>query len=243
MEQNNTVRQTAGDPAPAEKKKGGKWPVVLLAVLCAVLLLAPPVITALGGAGAFLYTQLLVPKTYKAEVKFCAGSEDTGTSYFDYDRSLAPQLVELLNVRAFYDEVATKLNSVGKKEYTGSDVQGMVEFGVVEETDIFYARVTAKDPVEAYNVAVAVAECAPQRISEMRSNDTLMVASMPIVPTSPASPSVLNNTVYGALIGAAAGAIFGILGLAAGVALILCLALPRRARPEKTPDPSLQSDK
>ena len=194
------------DRKPYEKGKIEKVEINLKTLLDWIMkgIVFIVVITLLAGTGAFLYTRYFVPKTYKAEVKFCAGSEDTGngTSGFNYYKSVAPQLVELLNVREFYDEVAVKLSSIGEKEYTGSDVQGMVKFsGVVEETSIFYARVTAKEPTEAYNVAVAVAECAPDRIKAKRSSDTLMVASMPVVPTSPASPNVRNNTVYGALAG------------------------------------------
>ena len=55
------------------------------------------VVTLLAGAGTFLYTKYFISPTYRAEVKFCADSEDPGSAGISYYKSVAPQYVELLN--------------------------------------------------------------------------------------------------------------------------------------------------
>ena len=160
------------------------------------------VVTLLAGAGAFLYTKYFVAPTYRAEVKFCADSEDRGNAGMTYYKSVAPQYVELLNVNEFYQMVADELLNTRQKFYETSQIRRMVNFsGVVEDTSVFYARVTAPDAQEAYDVAYAVAAAAPKRIQSLRGEDSLMVASMPQKPSSPASPSVRNNTIYGLFAG------------------------------------------
>lgn len=160
------------------------------------------VVTLLAGAGAFLYTKYFVSPTYRTEVKLCAASEESGNAGITYYKSVAPQYVELLNVTEFYKMVGEELLNTKQKAYDTAKIQRMVSFsGVVTDTSVFYARVTAGSPQEAYDVAVAVANCAPRRIRALRSGDTLMVASMPLMPTSPSSPNIRNNTVYGVLAG------------------------------------------
>ena len=159
-------------------------------------------VTLLAGGAAFLFTKLFIPPTYRAQVKFCADSEESGNADITYYKSSAPVYVELLNVSEFYKMVADELLDTTQKAYDTAKIQRMVTFsGVVADTSVFYARVTAGSPQEAYDVAVAVANCAPRRIKSLRSGDTLMVASMPSMPTSPASPNIRNNTVYGLLAG------------------------------------------
>lgn len=160
------------------------------------------VVTLLFGAGAFLYTKYFVAPTYKTEVKFCADSAESVNAGITYYKSVAPQYVELLNVNEFYRMVAEELLTTRQKAYDEAKVRGMVSFsGVVEDTSVFYARITAGSAQDAYDVATAVASCAPRRISSLRSSDTLMVASMPLMPTSPSAPNIRNNTIIGLIIG------------------------------------------
>ncbi len=162
------------------------------------------VVTLLAGAGTFLYTKYFVSPTYRAEVKFCADSEDPGSAGISYYKSVAPQYVELLNVNEFYQMVAEELFTTKQKTYSSTQIRRMVSFsGVVEDTSVFYSRVNATNAQDAYDVAYAVASCAPRRIQGLRSEDTLMVASMPTVPTSPSAPNIRNNTIYGLFAGLA----------------------------------------
>ena len=162
------------------------------------------IITLLAGTGDLLYSKYFVSPTYRAEVKFCADSEDPDGAGISYYKSVAPQYVELLNVNEFYQMVAEELlNSKGKR-YEPSQIRRMVSFsGVVEDTSVFYARVSAGDQDEAYAVAYAVAVAAPKRILDIRGEDTLMVASMPQRPTAPSSPNIRNNVIYGLFAGLA----------------------------------------
>ena len=160
------------------------------------------VITLLAGAGAFLYTKYFVSPTYRASVKFSANPGESGTSGLTYYKSVAPEYIEFLNVHEFYSMVADHLLETKQKAYSSSQIQRMVKFSsVVAETSAFYASVKAASAQEAFDVAEAVAYCAPQRIKEIRSSDKLMVASMPRVPGAPASPNVRNNTIYGLIAG------------------------------------------
>lgn len=162
------------------------------------------VVTLLSGAGAFLYTKYFIAPSYRTQVKLCAASEETGNAGITYYKSVAPQYVELLNVPEFYQMVAEELLATKQKAYDAAKIQRMVSFSnVVENTSVFNANVTAGSQQEAYDVAVAVADCAPRRIKSMPTGDALMVASMPVYPTSPSSPNIRNNTVFGLLAGMA----------------------------------------
>lgn len=160
------------------------------------------IVTLLTSVGAFVYTKYFVAPTYSAEVKFCADSEETGINGLAYYKTLAPQYVELLNVNEFYKMVADELLSTKQKSYEPEKIRRMVSFsGVVEDTSVFYARVSANSAQEAYDVACAVAAAAPDRIFELKSEETLMIASMPTLPSSPSAPNIRNNTIYGFLAG------------------------------------------
>ena len=160
------------------------------------------VVTLIAGAVAFLYSKYLITPTYRASVKLCASSSDLDSTMINYYQQVAPQYVELLNVNAFYEMVAEELLKNSKGYFSPGRLQSAISFSaVVENTGVFYARVTTNDPQTSYDIAEAVAACAPLRIKELKPNDVLIVVTPPQRPTSPASPNISRNTLYGALFG------------------------------------------
>lgn len=160
------------------------------------------VVTLVTGVGTFLYTKFFVRPTYQSSVKFSANPGDSGNNGLTYYKSVAPEYIEYLNVHEFYQLVADQLLVDKHENYEPSQVQSMVTFsGVVEETSAFYAYVKAGSAQQAMDVAEAVAKCAPERIKSLRSTDTLLVSSYPQPATSPSSPNLINNTIFGLIAG------------------------------------------
>ena len=158
-------------------------------------------VTLVAGAGAFLYTKYFIAPSSRAEVKFCVDSESAGLTF---DKTVAPLYVEFLKVNEFYEMVSEELVLRGLP-LKASAVRHMVSIsGVVEDTSVFYARVTASSAQEALEVAEVVAKCAPERIGQLPNKGTsaaLIVASNPTLPSAPFSPNIGNNTIYGLMIG------------------------------------------
>lgn len=160
------------------------------------------IISILAGGAAFAYSKFVVMPVYRSNVKLCADSSDTDSQFINYYKAIAPQYIELLNVTEFYQMVAEEALRTTGEVYTAPQIAGMVSFSsVVEETGVFYVTVSSSDPQKAYHVAAAIAEKAPERISDLKPSDKLSVVSYPVLAASPSSPNVMNNTVIGFLLG------------------------------------------
>jgi len=156
------------------------------------------VITLVFGVSVFAYTKYFVQPTYTAQVKFFAGGDNRGNS----GQSLAPQCVEVLNVNEFYDLVAKELLADTGVTVTPSGIASTIRFSsIIEDTSFFRVTVTANDPTLAYNIALAVAEQAPERVGQFEELGSLGISSHPVLPTSPSGPNVARNTLLGILVG------------------------------------------
>lgn len=159
------------------------------------------------GAASFAWTKYMVEPTYQSKVKLAANSMDTDSQLINYYITIAPQYIEFLNVSEFYQMVADEVLAEHNKLYTAKEVGSMVSFSaVVENTGVFFVTVSGHDPQEVFNLASAIAKCAPDMIKNQKSSDVLSVISQPILPTSPTSPSISKNTAIAAFFGAALAA-------------------------------------
>ena len=91
-------------------------------------------------------------------------------------------------------------------DYAGVDrnykeLRDMIEAAPVNSTEIFEVVVTSPDPEEAEAIADAIAEILPKRIKDIIEGSSAKVVDSAVLPSEPSSPSYINNTVIGFLLG------------------------------------------
>ena len=78
----------------------------------------------------------------------------------------------------------------------------------VDETEVFTVTITHEDPETAAHLANAVAEVAPDAITEFVEGSSTKIIDYAKVPTSRSSPSRSRNAILGCLVGGAVAALY-----------------------------------
>ena len=157
------------------------------------------VVSIVFGIGAFIYNSYFVSPTYVAQVKFYASGMETSPTL---GTSVAPQYVEFLNVNEFYEMVSKDLLADTGVDLSPKDISLMLKFSsVVEETSSFFVSVSAADPNLAYNVALSVAEKAPEQVDSFADVGVLEVIENPTLPTVSSGASSLKMGFVGLIFG------------------------------------------
>ena len=156
----------------------------------------------LFGAAAFVYSKHFVKPVYQSTIKFFVDSTATDSQMINYYIAVAPQYIQLLNVNEFYEMVADELLREEGVVTTSAAIASKVSFSQpTEGTGVFWATVKSNDPHDAYLVASAVAQLAPERIMQLKPGDRLGVAEQPHESHQKVSPNVTRNTLLGVIIG------------------------------------------
>lgn len=168
------------------------WLIVLVSVAMAVLILLGTIflITPQYESAAMFYVNNNAFSV--GDASFSLSSGDLSTS-----RNLVESYIVILNTRETIKDVI---------DYAGvsrsyEEVTKMIAAGAVNETEIFEVVVTSPDPVEAEQIASAIAYILPKRISSIIEGTSAKVADAAVVPVKPSSPSYTNNTIIGFLLG------------------------------------------
>lgn len=157
------------------------------------------VVSVVFGVGAFIYNSYFVAPVYEANVKFYASGMETSPTL---GNSVAPQYVEFLNVNEFYEMVSKDLLADTGVNLTPNEIAKMLKFSsVVEETSSFFVVVRAADPNLAYNVALSVAEKAPEQVDGFADVGVLEVIENPTLPTVSSGASSLKVCLIGLILG------------------------------------------
>lgn len=164
--------------------------ILIISILCALC--------------SFFITNFFIPKTYKTSVKLYVKSAYDGSSGYDslqshkYAQNLVATYIQMLDTNVFY----TSLSKALDEKYTASQLDAMVSFVAIDETEIFEATVVTKNPTEAKNIADAVAVTAPDIISQLNNNDAqLKIVDGASVPKSPTSPNLIKNVLIAFFVG------------------------------------------
>lgn len=168
------------------------WLVILIAVLCA--------------AAVFAFTFFCVTPQYESTTMFYVNNNsvsigDASVSISSADLTAAKSLVDSYIVIL---KTRTTLNDVC--DYAGvsrsySELKGMISASSVNSTEIFQVVVTSPDPAEAEKIAHAIAYILPKRIGSIIEGTSAQVVDSAVVATSPSSPSYVQNTLIGFMVG------------------------------------------
>lgn len=163
----------------------------------------------IGGLGAFCATKFLVTPLYTSTTTMYVNNKVIGESekvnaISGSDLSTSQKLISTYSQIAQTPEVLEQVIQKLKLDMSVGQVRSMLAFGAVGETEIMKITATSEDPQLAANIANAVAEFAPGRISSVIKIDESSVSVLePAKPAGgPSSPNVMKNSLMGALAGA-----------------------------------------
>lgn len=153
---------------------------------------------------SYCTTILFLKKTYTSSVKLYVSANYTDTnanedlSTYTYTSKLVATYIEMLDTNKFYTAVSEQLNN----KYTPSQLQSMISFTSVENTEIFKAMVISEDPTEAKKIADAVSEVAPKTIADLLVNNyQLKIVDEATIPKNATSPNLVQNVIFAFLAG------------------------------------------
>ena len=168
------------------------WLIGIVAVLCAVL-------TLVG-------TVLFVAPKYDSSTMFYVNNSSLSLEDMDFSistgdisasKSLVKTYIVILNSRETLNDV---IDYAGVNR-TYSQVKGMIQAEAVDSTEVFQVTVTSDDPVEAEQIADAIAYILPKRISKIIQGTTAVVVDSAILPKGSSAPNYTQNTLVGFLVG------------------------------------------
>ena len=151
----------------------------------------------------FLVNNFLVTPLYKASVKLYVNNNKTALSdnlnYSDINAStmIIPTYTQLFSSQTVLQTVADKLGN----KYTTDDLAAMMDITSADETQIISLNITYSDPEIALIVANAIADNAPEKITDIMGGGSIKVVDYAKLPESPCSPNVSKNTLLGFVIG------------------------------------------
>ena len=124
-------------------------------------------------------------------------------SDIDSSRSMAATCTELLNTRSYLQYVS---NVTGGK-YTWEEIGSMMTVAPVNETELLSVSVTAGSPDDAYNIASAIINKAPEQLGTIFISGDIEVIDEADYPELPVSRGVVKNTGIGFMAGLVVGCI------------------------------------
>ncbi len=151
---------------------------------------------------AFLLSAFIMSPVYTCEMKFRVNVSNAGMlNLTDSARlvTLVTDVIERIKADAFYNLASANTGGY----FSAGDVEKRVQFTLVEEATVFWMSVTASTPEEAFLLAQAVEQAAPEHIrnnGEIYAIQNLVLAKYP---QSPSGPSVMKYTIVGFVLGAA----------------------------------------
>ena len=156
---------------------------------------------AIGGAAAFAWTACFIKPVYKtsAEIYVVSASNNSVVNLTDLQigNTVKTDYMELMLSRPVLEKVIESLN-VNK---TVSEIRSMVSITNKADTRILQIAATSTDPQLATDVANELATQSILLLPEIMENEPPNLVSTALFPTAPAGPSIVKNTLLGAILG------------------------------------------
>ena len=168
------------------------WLIGIVAVLCAVLTLVGTVLFVAPKYDSSTMCDVNNSSLALADLDFSISTGDISAS-----KSLVKTYIVILNSRETLNDV---IDYAGVNR-TYSEVKRMIQAEAVDSTEVFQVTVTSDDPVEAEQIADAIAYILPKRISKIIQGTTAVVVDSAILPKGSSAPNYTQNTLVGFLVG------------------------------------------
>ncbi len=169
------------------------WKRAWIIVLCIVLM----------ASAVLVYTVNFVTPMYTAEVTIYVNnnSNKNNTAISSADLAVALRLVATyINIIKSEQVLGEVVEKTGLNLRT-EDIRRMMTSEAVGETEMFYIRVTSPNPQMSMDLANAIADVAPGKISAIIEGSSAKVIDYARLPAGRSSPNYTVNTVVGAIVG------------------------------------------
>ncbi|AFA48107.1 YveK family protein [Acetobacterium woodii] len=173
----------------------------------------------LGGGLVFIYTYFYVEPLYKSSAQMYVNNsslslDSAALSITSGDISASKSLVQtyivILKSRQVLEEIIRK----AQLDLTYEELSAMISAGSVSSTEVFEIVVTDTDPYRAEKIANTIAGVLPEKISSIVEGSSVRIVDYAVIPAAKSSPSLIKNSLIGALVGAL---------ICAGVIIVLVL--------------------
>lgn len=157
---------------------------------------------------AFLVSKFLLTPMYTASATLYVNSNKTTVSQnitindIDTSRELVSLYAEFIESDTVLEQVAATVSNDTEIPFTTKDIRAMISSSGVNETALMQITATTPSPELSQIVANAVADLAPDRITEFMEGSSVKVVDYAKLPEGASSPNVAKNTVMGFVLGA-----------------------------------------
>jgi capsular polysaccharide biosynthesis protein len=162
---------------------------------------------AAGLVCAFSISVFLLKPTYISSVKLyvyvrgtAPNSQYNSLNDLYYAQKVVNTYIEMLRTDSFYKSVKER----SEANYPIEDLKKMIQFAILNDTEVFQVSVSSHNPEEAKRIADTVMELAPETIGSINESALLKVVDPASLPDRAASPNVPLNSAVGFLLGIAA---------------------------------------
>lgn len=158
--------------------------------------------TLLAGALVFGFTKLFIRPQYSSSIKMyvnnTTGIKSDRTSG---DINAAQAIVDTYITIIQSDTVLNEVINRTEVPYTPGQLHGMISSRSLNNTEVFEVSVTTGDPTEAAMLANAVADTAPEFLTEIVSGSSVKIIDRAVINENAVSPNFLTNTMIGLVLG------------------------------------------
>lgn len=161
----------------------------------------------IGMVASGLITKFLITPKYEATAKIYVQESKNNVvdlSSINLSDKLASDYIQVFNNWHVHKRV---IDSLGLP-YSYSGIRRMISAEVLPSSRIIRITVTSTDPVEAYNIAMAYAQIAPEFIEAKMETSRPNIFEEARIPTTPSSPNMFMNLFMGAFMGTAVAVAF-----------------------------------
>ncbi len=156
---------------------------------------------------AFLISKFVLTPLYTATATLYVNSNKTTVSQnisindIDTGRELVSLYSEFIESDTVLEQVAATVSNETDIAFTAKDIRAMITSGGVNETALMAVVATSPSPEISQIIANAVADIAPDRITEFMDGSSVKVVDYAKLPESASSPNVKKNTAMGFMLG------------------------------------------
>lgn len=153
----------------------------------------------------YLYSALLITPTYRSDFtayvdnRMATAENNGSTTTSDLNASIYLTYLyeDIILSRSVLNDAAAECNL----DYTYKQLKSMVTTSVAEDAALITVSVTATDPLEAMQLATAIADVAPDHVARMKDGSSMRILDAPILPEQKYAPINTQNAMLGAVLG------------------------------------------
>lgn len=170
------------------------------------------VITIICGLLSFGISKYFLTPKYESSITMYVNNRRVGdsanatenkvlSSDIQASKQLVPTYVEMIKSNNVLESVADEFNETTGKSYGANKIKGMISANALGNTEILKVTVKSSDAAEAMEIANIIAVVAPEKIQTFVERSYIKIIDYAKVSTTPVSPNLRNNTIFGTLIG------------------------------------------